>query len=450
MNNRRLVNTPRDRELLFNLNRLHDRLNATTSTNDKVQVLKDYLIPDTELQKLVSVTYNSYMQFGVTWKNILKREDLNFEFSGRIFDLLKMLSERNITGHTALGCVNNYRRRIGADFPLSLIFGRNLKARCDSKLINRVIPGLIPTFDVALATKYEDYAKRFDPSSYKWMWSRKLDGVRVIMRIENGTVKYFSRQGKEFFTLGNVTDAIAQHSIMNENIVLDGELCIVDANGDENFQSVIKEIRRKDHTIKNPKFKVFDILTLEEFDSGVSSEHRAFAARYDDIHWKIGNPLWDHDFPIDVVKHEFVNDKDEIIDLLNMAESMGWEGIMLRKDAPNKGKRSNDILKVKKMHDEEYIVKDIEYGPFRIVDKELKQEVTIQTMTNVLIEHKGNTVSVGSGFTLDQRNHYYNNPKDIVGKEITVQYFEESQDKTGKFSLRFPVCKTVYNNGRQV
>lgn len=101
MNNRRLVNTPRDRELLFNLNRLHDRLNATTSTNDKVQVLKDYLIPDTELQKLVSVTYNSYMQFGVTWKNILKREDLNFEFDGTIFDLLKMLSERNITGHTA-------------------------------------------------------------------------------------------------------------------------------------------------------------------------------------------------------------------------------------------------------------------------------------------------------------------------------------------------------------
>ena len=58
------------------------------------------------------------------------------------------------------------------------------------------------------------------------------------------------------------------------------------------------------------------------------------------------------------------------------AESMGWEGVMLRKDAPYKGKRSNDILKVKKMHDEEYIVKDIEYGPFRIVDKELKQEVT--------------------------------------------------------------------------
>ena len=98
MNNRRLVNTPRDRELLHNLQILHERLNATTSTNDKVQVLKDYLVPNTELQKLVSMMYNSYMQFGVTWKNILKREDLDFEFDGTIFDLLQMLSNRNITG----------------------------------------------------------------------------------------------------------------------------------------------------------------------------------------------------------------------------------------------------------------------------------------------------------------------------------------------------------------
>ena len=66
-------------------------------------------------------------------------------------------------------------------------------------------------------------------------------------------------------------------------------------------------------------------------------------------------------------------------------------------------------------------------------------------------KHKGNTVSVGSGFSIEDRNHYYNNPNDIVGKEITVQYFEESTDKTGKHSLRFPVCKTVYEAGiRQI
>jgi hypothetical protein len=40
---------------------------------------------------------------------------------------------------------------------------------------------------------------------------------------------------------------------------------MLDANGNENFQGIIKEIKRKDHTIENPFFYMFDILTLEEF-----------------------------------------------------------------------------------------------------------------------------------------------------------------------------------------
>ena len=71
-------------------------------------------------------------------------------------------------------------------------------------------------------------------------------------------------------------------------------------------------------------------------------------------------------------------------------------------------------------------------------------------MTNVIIEHKGNVVSVGSGFSLDQRDRYFNYPEKIIGKEITVQYFEESQDKTGKHSLRFPVCKAVFEDGHRM
>ena len=30
------------------------------------------------------------------------------------------------------------------------------------------------------------------------------------------------------------------------------------SNGVEDFQGIMKEIKRKDHTIKNPKYKVFD------------------------------------------------------------------------------------------------------------------------------------------------------------------------------------------------
>ena len=69
-------------------------------------------------------------------------------------------------------------------------------------------------------------------------------------------------------------------------------------------------------------------------------------------------------------------------------------------------------------------------------------------LSSVSIMHKDNKVSVGSGFSIDQRKYYYENPEMILGKEITVQYFEESQNQLGEYSLRFPVLKIVHGNKR--
>ena len=436
-------------QLLSSLNELIDTLSSSNSTNDKIDILNS--VESEDIKKLFHYIYNPYFKYGVKWSNIKKRSDLFEEFNGSIFDLLNRLYKREITGHKAIGTIRGFMDTLGNDLlpMVEAIFDRSLKCRVDSKLINRVFPGLIPAFDVALATKYEDFAHRIDWGNEKWYWSRKLDGVRVIMRIENGNVRFYSRQGKEFYTLGKIENAIKNHPAIQHNLVFDGELCIVDENGNEDFQSVIKEIRRKEHTIENPIFKVFDCLTLEEFDKGSGSDE--FTYRYNAAQFHFGSNIIKKDFPIMIVEHNEIESEDKVIELSDYATEIGWEGIMLRKDVSYKGKRSNDILKVKKFHDKEYVVKDIEYGPFRIIDKELKKEITIQTMTNVIIEHKGNIVSVGSGFSIEDRNHYYNNPSDIIGKEITVQYFEESTDKTGKHSLRFPVCKTVYETGiRQV
>lgn len=438
-----------DQHIFEDMQMLVTDLQSSNSTNDKKAILET-VRTNPELMLLLNYMYNPYHQYYVSWKNIQKRSDLHRHYTGDIFQLLITLKDRMVTGHDAIGIVNGYLEHLPEKYHhlVALIFDRSLKVRVDSKLINRVMPGLIPTFDVALATKYEDYEHRIDWDNEEWLWSRKLDGVRVICRVENGSIKFFSRQGKEFHTLDKIAVAINKATKVTDNFVLDGELCIVDENGDEDFTSVIKEIRRKDHTIENPKFKVFDCLTLKEFDSGTST--RLLKERFDDIHWKLGNYLWSSDFPIDRVDMDECDSEHDVVAWSDHAAECGWEGIMLRKNDVYKGKRSNDILKVKKMHDDEYIVKDVEVGPFRIIDKKLRKEVTIETMTNVIIEHKGEPVSVGSGFTIADRQHYYDNPKDIIGKEITVQYFEESQDKTGKFSLRFPVCKAVYQNGRQV
>ena len=38
----------------------------------------------------------------------------------------------------------------------------------------------------------------------------------------------------------------------------------------------------------------------------------------------------------------------------------------------------------------------------------------------------------------------------IVGKTITVQYFEETTNDKGGISLRFPTVKHIYDDGRNM
>ena len=56
----------------------------------------------------------------------------------------------------------------------------------------------------------------------------------------------------------------------------------------------------------------------------------------------------------------FKLDEEVFAKYVKLAADNGWEGIMIRKDAPYEGKRSTDLLKVKKFYDREYKVKDVE------------------------------------------------------------------------------------------
>tara|TARA_R110002020_G_scaffold84189_1_gene208756 strand:- start:833 stop:1324 length:492 start_codon:yes stop_codon:yes gene_type:complete len=149
---------------------------------------------------------------------------------------------------------------------------------------------------------------------------------------------------------------------------------------------------------------------------------------------------------IDVLEQWKVESEGHFQELAELATKNNWEGLMLRKDCEYKGKRSNDLLKVKKFFDEEYVVKGVENAIHRIIvnGKEVEEEM----LSNVIIEHRGCEVGVGSGFDQEERKKYFKNPELIIGKTITVQYFEETINQDGCHSLRFPVVKHIYENGR--
>jgi cyanophycinase len=78
------------------------------------------------------------------------------------------------------------------------------------------------------------------------------------------------------------------------------------------------------------------------------------------------------------------------------------------------------------------------------------KEVEETMLKNVVVMHKGCKVQVGSGFSQEQRRYYFQNPEEIVGKTITVQYFEQTINEHGGYSLRFPVIKQIWPGNRDL
>ena len=409
-------------------------MKSTTSTLKKKEIIERY--SDNEFVKeCIKYTLDPFKMYYVTSKNCKKNSGLfKYNTYDNVFDLLEDLDKRVITGHDAIAAVNGFCTQLedwAGDLVYSMI-DKNLQIRANAKLINKVIPGLVPTFELALANSYDP--KHVNLEEDTWLASRKLDGVRCIAICDsNGDVKLHSRAGKEFDTLAKVKRDLKY--AMKPNTVWDGEICILDKDGNESFQGIMKEIRRKDHTIPNPTFLVFDYLTLEEFNSGTST--RTLSERKDT------NYHLDH---VQSLEMEKVDSMEHIQSMADEADSLGHEGIMIRKDDTYKGKRSNDILKVKKMHDEEYTIVGYDFGDHRIIEngKEIKERM----LSQIYIMHKGNKVGVGSGFSKAQRKYYTKNFEELDGKTVTIQYFEETLNEDGLYSLRFPVVKHIYKNGR--
>ena len=425
------------------LRKFVDKMNLSNSTNHKAEVLTAYKYHDF-VKKILFYTYHPYWNFGVTSANLKKREDLiaPCEVYSDLFLMLDDFNERNMTGHAAIEAMNRFIKDYEewADLIYQVI-DRNLETRATTTIINKVWGNFIPTFEVALA---HDAAKvkGVDLFDKTWIVSRKLDGVRCICMIGDGDVKFYSRNGKEFHTLGKIKEEILQLGLVN--IVLDGEICLMNEDGTDDFQGIMKQIQRKDHTIENPKFWIFDILEPGEFSG--DDESPLFSTRIDMRQSWLG-PIQTNGI-LEVLPQIRILEENSLDELKAESKDQNWEGLIAKKDAPYQKGRTKNMLKIKEFFDAEYEVTGLIMGPQRVIvnGKEVEEEM----LSAVTIQHKGSQVQVGSGFTIDERRHYYRNIGDLMGATITVQYFEESQDQHGNNSLRFPVFKVNHGKTRSI
>ena len=414
-----------------------ENMRSTSSANEKIEIIKN---SSTFIHKILEYTYNPFKQYYVTSKTCKKNSGL-FKYNTHedVLSLLDDLTNRKYTGHDAIAQINGFEAATEYGDLVYKIIDKDLGIRAGDKVINKAIPGLIPTFNVALAQEYKGKCDWNDG----WYASRKLDGVRCLAIVdETGCCTLYSRMGKEFLTLNKVKEAIESTGIINT--VFDGEICLIDEDGNEDFSSVMKELRRKNHQVENPAYMIFDMLTKDEFE--LKKESDILSWRLITLRTFI-NSLKSGSKDILRYTEQMIITGDEHLETwIKLATDNNWEGVMLRKNIPYEGKKSKNLLKVKKFYDAEYEVIDYDCDEHEVVRD--GKSVTMKMLSQVWIEHKGYKVKVGSGWTQEQRLQYMDGS--IMGKIITVQYFEETKNDKGGISLRFPTVKHVYESERDM
>lgn len=419
-------------------------LNETNKAHDKKRKFKELYETGSINKELWQLIYNFDSLFHITSARI-EKENTNYTEPTQYCDIIHLLKTltNGLTGNKAVKEVCKFINS-NPDYKDLIydIIDKDLHIGLSVTTMNTIVPGLFKDFQVALAKTLGK--EKLDSS---WMIEHKLDGVRCVCLIKGeDDIKFYSRKGKDFTTLGTLKGEIKElikAGKIPTNIALDGEICVVDDNGNEDFKSVMKEIKRKDYTMPKPMYILFDVLPIDDFNAGYSKT--TYKARFEQLKSILGT---DKHRCMRLVESAEYN-ADTIKEWKQKVFDNNWEGLIVRKDEPYRAERNSTMLKIKEFTDAEYVIKDVEMDGDATVLVDGKTE-RIKCVKRLIIEHKGNTVGVGSGLSQEQRIRWYIHPEEVIGKTACVRYFEEITDENGKPSLRFPTLKYIYDGERDV
>lgn len=398
----------------------------TSSRNEKEVILKKY--QDNKLLKdIFYFVFNPYILTGLSTKKINKitKEEGSKYYN---FDEIKDYILKHNTGTDYdIATVQNFIKNQSEELHdfYTKVFTKDLKIGVTADTLNKVYGDFIPVFDVQLAKKFEDHKHKIKGD---FIITKKLDGNRLVVIKDNGVVKSFTRQGNQYEGLEEIESDIA--NLFFDDIVFDGEL-IADTEGSthEVYAKTTSKARSKGKNKTGLIYHIFDVLPLEEFQKGKSKLNCVSRKKY-------LSQLFDgNDLPhCREVKPLYIgSDLSKVDELMQYAIEQEWEGIMLNMDTPYVCKRTDTILKVKIMNTCDLRVTGFEEGTGRNKGR----------LGALIVDYKGFSCGVGSGFSDYDRDYIWTHPDEYLGKIVEVQYFEESKNQDGGISLRFPVFKKL-------
>ena len=407
-----------------------DELNENNSRLYKMEVIKKWAESESILYFL-NFLYNPYIVTGISDKKLKK--DVGFQLGTCWLDypedseIFEYVKEHNTGRDVDIWTVQQFRKihiREELHELFDKIITKSLSLGIDVLTINKCIPNLIPTFNVMLANKYFEKPEYVEGKHFAL--TTKIDGGRIIALKENGIVSFYTRAGQKYEGLVNLENDLLNLPI--DNICFDGEITLLDKGNltsKDQYKETMK-ITRKDGEKHGVKMLVFDVMTASQFKEqkcdNTYYERRAYLNQI----FNENNLTYFENLPMLYEGY----DTSEITKWLNYNIEHGEEGVMINiVDAPYEFKRTNNLLKVKKMNDIDLPILDFEEGTGKNAGK----------LGALITEYKGFPLKVGSGLTDELREKIWNNKEEYRGLTMSIQYFEETTNQEGGISLRFPV-----------
>ena len=427
-----------------------DELMSTSSRLEKEEILRAN-IDNEPFKEVLKYMLDNMRISGISEKKFDKETRYEFyeEESGDwlIQDLLHYFDEHNTGTDKDIAYIQFFADRIANTYPrvyddiydfVRAIVTKKLRLGVERTTVNKIYgKDFIPKLEVMLGTSIE----HCDIPEGEWFSiSQKLNGTRCFYYKGH----LYGRAGKEFENLNHIiSDIESLKQIINfkEDMVFDGELVLKpsELSDSEAFQKGTGLANSKEKDKTELKLNIFDLLPTKEFEQGQSSQ--TYKQRKHEL-LMLKEIIDDSELNNIGIVDMFYEGTDQrkIWEWLDYAERTDMEGIMLNLDVPYITKRTKDLIKVKKFYTLDLRVTGIEPGTGRNADR----------LGALVVDYKGNEVRVGSGFSDQLRDYFWEYPNEIIGQIIEVKYKEKTKNKEGGESLQFPVFVQVRNDKDEV
>ena len=226
----------------------------------------------------------------------------------------------------------------------------------------------------------------------------KIDGIRMSAENVNGSITLYTRQGNIIQNCREIKEELK--SFLPEGMTIDGELFY------KNFQTSLSDFQKEG---SNLQFIVFDLYNEE-------LKMKPYIKRFKMLQKLVLDRSKVKVIPMNE-KPVTANMKHEE---LNKWVSLGYEGLILRKNAHWEEGRSENLLKMKKFFDEEFICQEV--------------QKTEKSFIAHFLTHEGKP------FSTKATESFYKMRKKYIGKPCTVRFQEYSSKGIPRFP-RLIICR---------